>query len=165
MKIKQRQKLSALTVAIFSMLAAQDSLSGSAPSCNSTLSVSLVQNLSFGDYDGSNGGTISIDTNGVRTVTSGTVSLAGGTVSAATYFISNTANNCRNRRIYITVPTGITVSNSGNNMTVNNFITSVPGNQFRLRDINTVSIGADLVTNAGQAPGAYSGNFVVDFSY
>jgi hypothetical protein len=165
MKSRQGQTLSAVTLAIFSMLAAQDSISGSAPSCNSTLSASLVQNLSFGDYDGSNGGTIRVDTAGIRTVIAGTVALAGGTVSAATYFISNSASNCNNRRIYITVPAGITVSNGGTSMTVNNFSTSAAGNQFRLRDTNTITIGADLVTNAAQAAGSYNGNFVVDFSY
>lgn len=136
--------------------------------CNDTLTATLTQGLDFGDYVGSNAGTITVAADGGRSATGGIV-LFGGAVSAATYVFSNsnTSHQCKNKWIKITgIPTSISISGPAS-MTINNFVTSAAadGNRFRLKNTTTVTIGADLITNNSQAPGSYSGNFTVDFNY
>jgi len=136
------------------------------PDCPATLTVNSTQNLDFGDYIGTNGGAITIDTAGIRTATGGVI-LAGGAVSAATYVFSNSDTRCLNRWIRITaIPTSIAISGPAS-MTVNNFITSAAadGDKFKISTTNTVTIGADLITNNAQTQGPYTGSFTIDFNY
>ena len=137
------------------------------PDCNATLTATLVQDLDFGDYEGSNGGTITVAADGSRTATGG-IALLGGTVTAATYVLSNSNPHwqCQNRGIKIIVPDTITI-NGPASMTINNFVTSAAadGDRIKLRNTSTVTIGADLISNTSQAPGSYSGDFTVDFNY
>lgn len=154
-------------VAIFSMFIVQ-SATAEPVDCNASLVATLTSNLSFGDYVGTNGGTITVDIGGIRTATAG-VLLMGGTATAATYTFSNTGKNCEKKWIYITgIPTSINVSGPAS-MTVNNFVTSVAGagNKFKITDTPTptITVGADLITSNGQATGSYSGNFSIDFNY
>lgn len=136
--------------------------------CNKKLTVTLTQDLDFGDYEGSNGGTVTVGADGTRTATGG-IGLLGGAVAAATYVLSNSepSRQCRNKWIKITgIPASITISGPAS-MTINNFVTSAAadGNRIKLRDTTTVTIGADLITNNSQAQGSYNGNFTVDFNY
>ena len=152
-------------VTIFCVIIAQ-TIYAVPPDCPATLTANLTQDLDFGDYVGTNGGTITIDTAGVRTETGG-VFLVGGAVFAATYVFSNSDSRCLNRWIKITaIPTSITISGPAS-MTVNNFTTSAAadGDKFKISTTDTVTIGADLITNNAQVQGPYTGNFTVDFNY
>ena len=144
------------------LVISQNTLAAS-PGCNKTLTATLTQDLDFGDYEGTNGGTVTVDTNGIRTATAG-VDLIGGNVTAATYTFSNSVNHCKNQWITISTPASISISGPAT-MTVTNFVTSVPLNKFKIKNNTTVTIGADLVTNNGQATGLYDGSFSVDFNY
>lgn len=152
-------------VTIFCVVIAQ-TIHAAPPDCPATLTANLTQDLDFGDYVGTNGGTITIDTAGARTETGGVI-LVGGTTTAATYVFSNSDSRCLNRWIKITaIPNSITISGPAS-MTVNNFITSAAadGDKFKISTTNTVTIGADLITNNAQTQGPYTGNFTIDFNY
>lgn len=134
--------------------------------CNLGLQAALVNNLGFGDYDGSVAGTIIVDVNSNLTTT---LAHFGGTVSAAEFDVWNNVTGCQNRNITITVPTSATINTTGGSMTITSF-TQNPANKFKLGGAGPgfatrVSIGATLNSAAGQTGGAYTGPFSVDFSY
>lgn len=159
---RQHYKYLAAICCIFSV----QSVTAAPVDCNASLVATLTSNLSFGDYVGTNGGTITVDTGGIRTATAGVI-LMGGTVTAATYTFSNVGKNCEKKWIHITsIPTSISISGPAS-MTVNNFVTSVAGagNKFKIKDTPTITIGADLNTINSQATGSYIGNFSIDFNY
>lgn len=134
-----------------------------AADCNDTLTITHTRDLSFGDHVAGAGGTITVDTAGVRTPSAG-VFLAGGTVWAGEYTFSNSANNCQQMFIYlIALPAGATLDSvAPGTMALNNFTTSIGntvGSKFKLSTTPKVSIGATLMTNPAQAQGAYSGTY------
>mgnify|MGYP001813482612 CR=1 FL=1 len=135
-----------------------------APNCNSTLTVSKIQDLDFGNYVGTTGGTITVDASGVRTATAWVILVGGGAPAAAVYTLSNTVNHCNNQWVDITLQGSATISGPAS-MTINNFSSSAPSNRIKIRNTPTVTVGADLITNNSQIPGTYNGNFSVDFSY
>lgn len=132
--------------------------------CNAALQAALVTNLNFGDFEGAVAGTITVDTAGTRTTTGPT--LAGGTVSEAAYDVWTTLAGCEKRNITVTVPGSITLAGPAT-MTANNF-TKNPANKFKLTApvIPTrVTVGATLNSAAGQATGAYTVPFSVQFNH
>jgi hypothetical protein len=132
--------------------------------CNAALQAALVTNLSFGDFEGSVAGAITIDTAGNIT-TSGPV-LAGGVVSAAAYDVWTNLAGCENRNITTTLPGSITLTGPAS-MTANTF-TSNPTNKFKLNVLGAptrVTVGATLNSAAGQAGGAYTVPFTVQFTH
>jgi hypothetical protein len=132
--------------------------------CNAALQVVLVTDLDFGDFEGTNGGTIMVDIAGNRTTT-GPV-LAGGSVSAAAFDVWNNLAGCEKRNVSVTVPASITL-NGPATMTADNFIKD-PANKFKLTapGIPTrVTVGATLNTTAGQASGGYTVPFSVQFDH
>ena len=143
--------------------------SGAAPAppkaeCDAALQAALVTDLNFGDFEGSVAGAITVDTAGARTST-GPV-LAGGTVSAAAYDVWTTLSGCEKRNITVTVPGSITLTGPAS-MTANNF-TKNPANKFKLTApgvATRVTVGATLNSAAGQASGAYTVPFSVQFNH
>ena len=132
--------------------------------CNAALQAALVTNLSFGDYEGTVAGTITVDTAGARTTT-GPV-LAGGAVSAAAYDVWTNLAGCERRNITTTLPGSITLSGPAS-MTADTF-TRNPANKFKLTapGIPTrVTVGATLNSAAGQAGGGYTVPFTVQFNH
>ena len=132
--------------------------------CNAALQAALVTNLNFGDFEGSIAGAITIDTAGNRTST-GPV-LAGGVVSAATYDVWTNLAGCENRNITTTLPGSITLTGPAS-MTADTF-TSNPTNKFKLNVLGAptrVTVGATLNSAAGQAGGAYTVPFTVQFTH
>lgn len=123
--------------------------------CNNNLTAVRTQDLSFGDYEGLTGGTITVSPAGSRTST-GPV-LAGGTVMAAAFDVSNTLSGCDYYPINIRLPNNATLSGAAT-MTANNFTTS-PASLFTLSATpgvpTRVYVGADLNSNTSQAAGAY----------
>jgi hypothetical protein len=133
---------------------------------NSSLSAVLVQNLSFGDFDGSVAGTIIIDTNG-NVVSSPPPDHAGGTVLAAAFDVSNSRSGCDFYPVQIILPASAVITGPAT-MNVGSFVSS-PANQFTLSptpgQATRVYIGATLTTGTNQATGAYTGPFDVTFEH
>lgn len=124
--------------------------------CRNNMTAIKVQDISFGDYVGLTGGTITVTTAGTRTSTGPT--LAGGTVAAAAFDVSNSLAGCDYYPIRIRLPNSATLSGPAT-MTMNNF-TNNPPSMFTLSPIpgvpTRVYVGADLVSNNNQTSGAYT---------
>jgi hypothetical protein len=144
---------------------------GGAPNINqcnnkNSLSAVLVQDLSFGDFDGSLAGTIAVDTNG-NIVSPPPPDHAGGFVSAAAFDVSNSRSGCDYYPIQILLPTTAALTGPAT-MNAGLFVSN-PSNQFTLSPIpgqaTRVYVGATLTTGTGQASGAYTGPFDVIFEH
>ena len=124
--------------------------------CNNNLVAVMVQDLSFGDYEGLTGGTITVTPTGTRTST-GPV-LAGGIVTAAAFDVSNTLAGCDYYPIRIRLPNTATLSGPAT-MTADNF-TNSPASMFTLSATpgvpTRVYVGADLNSSNSQAGGGYT---------
>ena len=124
--------------------------------CENSLTAVKVQDLSIGDYEGLTAGTITVSATGTRTST-GPV-LAGGTVMAAAFDVSNTLSGCDYYPIRIRLPISAILSGAAT-MTANNF-TNSPPSLFTLSATpgvpTRVYVGADLNSINNQAAGAYS---------
>lgn len=124
--------------------------------CDNNLVAVMVQDLSFGDYEGLAGGTITVTPNGTRTST-GPV-LAGGIVTAAAFDVSNTLAGCDYYPIRIRLPNTATLSGP-TTMIADNF-TNNPASMFTLSATpgvpTRVYVGADLNSGNNQAGGGYT---------
>jgi hypothetical protein len=138
--------------------------------CNNKNSLTIipVTDLSFGAYDGTTGGTITVTPDGA-VITSGP-DLAGNTASAAAFEVSNNEDGCHVYPVEIILPASATITEPGvsTTMTINTFKSS-PENQFTLGatpgSVTTVYIGATLTSTPNQTGGAYTGPFAVTFEH
>ncbi|MGD2054746.1 MAG: DUF4402 domain-containing protein [Gammaproteobacteria bacterium] len=136
--------------------------------CNNknSLSAVLVQDLSFGDFDGSLAGTIAVDTNG-NIVSPSPPDHAGGIVSAAAFDVSNSRSGCDFYPVQILLPATATLAGPAT-MSASSFV-SDPVNQFTLSptpgQATRVYVGATLTSGINQTAGAYTGPFDVIFEH
>ena len=132
---------------------------------NSLISVP-VQDLSFGDYDGTIAGTITVTPAGTRS-SSGPV-LAGGIVTAAAFDVSNNEPGCDIYPVQITLPTTTTLTAGAVNMTASTFVSN-PATQFTLSttpgQATRVHVGATLNSGVNQAGGAYTTGTPFDVTF
>ena len=122
--------------------------------------------MDFGSYIGGAAGTIVMDaTTGAMTPV-GVVLVGGSAGTPLTFTFANSVKGCDNKNINITLPAGITISNAGSNVIINNLITSIfPKTKFKLNNTATITIGGTLNAGAADAVGTYNGNNLFDFSY
>ena len=124
--------------------------------CNTSLTAVKVQDLSFGDYEGTTGGTITVSATGTRSST-GPV-LAGGIVTAAAFDVSNSLSGCDYYPVRIQFPGNTTLSGPAT-MTVDSF-TSDTASPFTLSPVpgapTRINVGARLISNNNQAGGTYT---------
>ena len=134
----------------------------------SQLQVYATQELAFGSFfTGSSGGTVTISPEGSRSVTGTVTGLALDNGSAAVFDLRLVPG----RVVHIVLPTSaqLTHSSGGETMTITNFSTDKPGNQFVTAAshpfINPVQIGATLNVqhSAANPPGDYTGSFNITF--
>jgi Flp pilus assembly protein TadG len=138
--------------------------------CNNKNSLSIlpVTDLSFGAYDGTTGGTITVTPDGA-VITSGP-DIAGNTANAAAFEVSNTEDGCHVYPVEIILPASTTITEPGTGaaMTISTF-TSSPENQFTLGStpgsVTTVYIGATLTSAPTQTGGIYAGPFDITFEH
>ena len=108
--------------------------------CRNAMSAVLVQDLSFGDFE--------------------------GTVTAAAFDVSNSLSGCDWYPVSITLPATATLTTGAFTMTANTFISS-PASQFTLSPVpgqpTRVNVGATLNSAVNQAGGSYSAPFQIDF--
>jgi hypothetical protein len=122
-------------------------------------------NLSFGRFVAATGGTILLTPAGARSKTGGVVLLSGGTVSAASFSLTETGTGKSLAWTTITLPSTVTLNRTGGGtMTLSNF-TSNPPNTFAGLTQTVLTVGATLAVSPNQAPGAYTGTVQVTVNY
>jgi hypothetical protein len=132
---------------------------------NKTGVLTPTVNLSFGRFVANGGGTVVLSPAGARSKTGGVVLLPGGTVSAASFSLSETGTGKSLQWTTITLPSTVTLSRSGGGtMTLSGF-TSSPSNTFAGLTQTVLTVGATLAVGANQAPGAYTGTIQVTVNY
>jgi spore coat protein U-like protein len=131
---------------------------------NKTGVLTPTANLSFGRFVAASGGTIILSPAAARSKTGGVVLLPGGTVSAASFSLTETGTGKSLQWTTITLPSTVTLSSGGSTMTLGNF-TSNPATTFAGLTQTVLTVGATLTVGANQAPGAYSGTIQVTVNY
>jgi len=131
--------------------------------------------LAFGSMAAGTGGTVTVSPAGVRTKTGGVVLVSSGAGSADSFTVHGFTlplNSNHTHTYSITLPANgtVTLSSGGNNMAVNNFLSSPPaGTSTGTLATGTVdqilNVGATLTVGASQAPGTYSGTYTVTVVY
>ena len=128
--------------------------------CDAALRADKVSDLSFGDFEGTNAGTVTVTPAGSRSVT-GVIPL-GGTITAAQFSVYSTIDNCDGHRVSIKLPKGgggPDLEGLGTPMSAITYA-STPSKRFTIsatKNVATqVNVGATLTTNAAQASGPYT---------
>ncbi|WP_455208048.1 DUF4402 domain-containing protein [Kaarinaea lacus] len=121
--------------------------------------------LDFGTIAPDTGGaTVQVTTAGVASVTAGSAVLSGAT-SADSFTVTGEGGMSYG----ITLPATITLTSGLNSMTVNNVVSS-PATTGTLpagagAQVQTLTIGGDLVVGVAQAAGTYAGTYTVTVNY
>ncbi len=125
------------------------------------IAVTKTTDMSFGNVAaGASLGTVVLPPTGARTTTGGvTLPATTGTVTAAQFHITGTAGVA----FTLSLPASTTISNGAPNMLVNSIVSDAPATiTGGAIDVN---VGATLNVAAAQAPGGYTGTFVVNVAY
>jgi hypothetical protein len=164
--------------AIFVMIAFSASAFSQSATANATativtpITLNKTLDLSFGNIAAGAGGTVLLDPQtGTRTPTGVTLPVTTGTVNAATFTVSGTANFT----YAITLPgVATTISDGATHTMLVNTFTSFPSGTGTLSGAGTqtLTVGATLVVGAAQVAGNYSsasaggsGPFTVTVNY
>lgn len=131
---------------------------------NKTGNTTNTRGLSFGRFAANTGGTIIMSTAGVRSKTGGVILMNGGTVTSASYSLTESGSGKSLQFTTITLPTTATMTSGANSMTLSNF-TSDPPNTVLGTGRTIVLVGATLTVAPNQAPGNYSGTYSVTVNY
>lgn len=131
---------------------------------NKTGNVTNTRGLSYGRFAANTGGTILMSTAGVRSKTGGVVLMAGGTITSASFSLTESGSGKSLNFTTITLPSTATMTSGADSMTLSNFV-SDPPNTVLGTGKTTVLVGATLTVAPNQAPGNYSGSFVVTVNY
>jgi len=119
------------------------------------ITITKTVDLNFGNIvSGTALGTVTVDPAGARSST-GDITLptaTPGTITAASF----TVTGLDAATYSITLPTSFTVTGPGTAMTVNGFTSTPTGTGLLTSGTQTLTVGATLNVNAGQAAGTYS---------
>jgi spore coat protein U-like protein len=133
------------------------------------MTISSATNLSFGSFDASRAGTVTVDTAGNRSASG--VTLSGGTPAAATFSIAGQAGLSYNIAY---TGTSATLSNGSDAMGLSivsdlGGAASSAGETVSSGTLNagptTLRVGGTLTVQAGTPPGSYNGNISVTVQY
>jgi hypothetical protein len=128
--------------------------------------ITPANDLSFGSFVASNGGTISVTVGNGRSTSGGVIAVQqGAAVTPAQFRVSGTGG----ASVAITLPAdNVVVLNDGQShtMSLRSFVSSPSGTGTLDGTGKTVvRVGATLVVGNAQAPGAYFGTFPVTVNY
>jgi hypothetical protein len=126
--------------------------------------LTTTRNLSYGRLVAASGGTIVLTPAGVRSQTGGVVLLPGGTVTSASFSLTESGTGKSLNWTTITLPSSATLSSGGATMTLSSF-TSNPPNTIAGLTQTVLTVGATLAVSSNQAPGNYAGSFAVTVNY
>jgi Mat/Ecp fimbriae major subunit len=129
------------------------------------IGISNTVGLNFGQVIGGSGASVvTVTPGGVRTLTSGTAVLAGGTVTAASFAVTGGIGAAYT----VTLPATVGLTSGANTLTITS-VTSSPSGAAGLLDSSgaqTLLVGGVLAIPAGPAAsGIYSGTFDVTVAY
>jgi hypothetical protein len=169
--MKKTTKLLALSLVMFAFTAATYGQATATVTATIVTPIAIANagDMNFGNIMASaGGGTVVLSTAGVRTPAGVTLPAITGTVSAAHFNVTGTAN-----LTYTIAITGtpVTVTSGGNNMTVNAFVSNpaagVGTGLLSAAGAQTIDVGATLTVGASQPAGTYvSGTpFTVTVNY
>jgi hypothetical protein len=130
--------------------------------------ITNTRGLSFGKFATSYiAGSVQVDTNGARIRSGGVVLLSSGPGAAASFSVSDTDPANVNKSYIITLPANDTVmlTSGAHNMPINNFVSYPSSGALNSGSQLLLSVGATLSVGPNQAPGNYSGTFVVTVNY
>jgi hypothetical protein len=129
------------------------------------IAVSNTRALAFGSFVAGSGGSVTISTSGGRSATGG-ITLIPSSAGAAAQF-SVTGDPGMTYSISLPLDGEAALSNgAGQSMPLNAFASDPGGiGLLGLDGSQTLSVGATLNVDAGQAVGAYSGSFSVTVNY
>ena len=125
------------------------------------ITITANQNLAFANIlpSATTADTVVISTAGARTC--GAALTCTGTVSAASFDVTGTDG----ATYAITLPGAANISSGGNDMQVNGFTSSVGATGTLTGGAETFTVGGTLNVGINQAPGNYSGTFVMTVDY
>lgn len=128
------------------------------------LEIMKVADLAFGNIAaGPVSGTVTIDTDGSRSGDGGITLIAAGNVSNAANF---SIVGYPEATFTIELPSSILIESNGNEMMVDNFVSSLGDMSTLDVDGNSdLTVGATLNVEANQEPGLYTGTFDVTVAY
>lgn len=139
-------------------------------------SITTTQNLVFGAFIPTSGGTIVVSTAGARSATGGVVLLTNTQFPAPTAARFSVVNNApRAKTFTVTLPASATLARTGGGatMTVNAFTSNpIAGQGTGNKGFGTLTagaaeilVGATLNVNSAQAVGNYTGTFAVTVAF
>ena len=138
-----------------------------AANCDANLVITAIQDLQFGSMTAPVAGAVIVDTAGVRTATGGVVLIGTGAVSAASFSMATGLYNCTGRALVVVTagPTAtLTHASLAATMTVNSFTTN-PAAGGAFDPAVPLTVGATLNVGALQAPGSYSGSYLLTVTF
>lgn len=135
------------------------------------LTIAKVTDLAFGKFASGTGGTVTMDTAGVRGNSGGVLLAAGGSEGAATFTVTGEPDS----GYAITLPATTTLNGPGGATMVltlgsdTNAGGTITGNAtagtLNAGGTQTLSVGGSLAVAAAQTPGAYLGTFAATVAY
>ncbi|NRA30903.1 MAG: DUF4402 domain-containing protein [Parvularculaceae bacterium] len=126
------------------------------------ITVTKTADLEFANIapDAVTAGTVAISAAGVRTCDP--VLTCSGTAAAAAFDVTGATGAA----FTVTLPAAANITSGGDNMLVDNFTTSLPGNAGTFfGGAANFTLGGTLNVGAAQAAGAYTGSFTVTVEY
>lgn len=130
------------------------------------LDINKTADLQFGRaFFSPNANTITVAPDGTRTASDSAILGPGDSVTAACFLLYGVPNNAFH--IFPPHPNRATLTNGAQTITVDAFTCSIPTNRGRLGSdgLATFTFGATVHLNAAQAPGWYTGTFLVSVNY
>jgi len=162
--MKKTQKIFGAAVAMLIFAVNANAQSTATANASATIvapiSISKTTDLNFGNLSvDATGGTVILSPSAAAIRTSGGAAGVSfpantGVVSAATFVVTGEANFTYDLNVLNSG--GIVITNGTDNMSVNNFSTSVASGTLDNLGTQTVYVGADLLVNGSQAPGVYT---------
>lgn len=128
----------------------------------SAISIADTSDLNFGDVVASGvAGTVVMTSAGVRSATAGATLGSSTGISAAAFTVTGDADST----FAITLPTTIQILAGTDEMTVDNFTSSLGAIGTLSGGTATLGVGATLQVEAAQVAGNYTGTFNVTVAY
>lgn len=124
--------------------------------------------MSFGKFTAGTGGTVAVNSSGVRSVASGNVQLLTGTGSdgaAAEFDVGGEATYTYAITLPAMPQTLVNETTEGSNMSLGTFTKSIESGTLSGTGTQSFTVGATLTVGSSQAPGTYAGMFPVSVEY